>query len=100
MYKLSIKQIEDNGNEKELVEGDGQYLTSIAVIGEVDDDRCVEILVNTSMKNLSQMIAAGKKFRMAAKIAAMFLQLVDVGRETSMTELEDALSESLEGGLQ
>ena len=100
MYKLSIIEIDENGNEKELVHDDGQYLTRLSVIGEIDDERCVEIVVNDSIKGLSQKIASGNVFSKAARIATVVKSLMNMGMELDIENLEDALSQSLEGGIQ
>ena len=92
-YRIKITEI-DGDNKRELHKED---MESIVLIGMIKDkDQIVEAIINESIPGVSAMLNCTKKVKEAAALMVLGNQMMKIHGES----VEDALRDSIEGGIQ
>ena len=95
---LKLSRVNEDGEEETLC---NEELRSVALIGECWDNKhkLMEVLAQTSVKNVALNIASSEKLIKAAELAVVAKKIFDI-TEDNVNEVEEALIDQIEEGLE
>ena len=96
-YKLSIKQIDDNGEVEELLDENEKDLSKVIILGlDKEEKHCCEMIFNASIADIAALIAGTKRIKIASNLSMVMLDL----EKDSVSMMESALMDAIKGEIQ